>query len=216
MNFIPPQTNETWPEPFSSGGPGKVITWAGKGAQGSASSGICFEATLVEPTGSDRQPLPSILPLVIYFAGLGSDDPFQALKPSELAQHASVPFVLAVPLRPKGQWWTISNDGHWGWCDGDFLPDQAELFSEWIKCLARKAGIDKSRVSVFGFSAGAHAATEIIASERGNPGIFMFVLGGVNSHGEPDLKRVQGKRIKNVEQIKNEARLTSVDAPVTV
>ena len=69
-----------------------------------------------------------------------------------------------MPRRQQGRWWTISDDGTWCWCDGDFVPGVARSFSGWIQCLSKTPQIDRERVSLFGFSAGAYMATEILAN----------------------------------------------------
>jgi len=153
-----------------------------------------FQSSLIVPAGANASIANGPLPLVIYFEGLGSSGGHQKLSVASFQRSAPRPFVVATPIRPQGLWWVLSDDGEWGWLDGDFLPSQVSLIADWVRFLAEQPDIDKDSVSIMGFSAGAYAATELLA--HGGVNLRCVVLGGVHGHGQPDLQGVQGKRLK--------------------
>ena len=157
---------------------------------------VCFEAVLVEPMLNSLGS-PENLPLMVYFAGLTAkgSKAMKEINPKKLAKITPGPFVLVTPHQFDGHWWTISP--RWG--DGDFQPDIATRLVSWIKYLANFPGIDCNKVSLLGFSAGAYAATELLACRR-EVSFDCVVLGGVHGHGQPDL---EGKsRIANQSDIR--------------
>ena len=147
-----------------------------------------------------RQDSSQDLPLVVWFAGLGDTGGFACLTPALLAPHTSAPFVMAAPRRDNRKWWFISDAGEWGWLDGSFDRIETETVADWINHMANLPGIDRNRISIIGFSAGAYAATEILACSRVR--LHCLFVGGVHGHGQPDLEGVQGKkRLKGGEAI---------------
>lgn len=121
------------------------------------------------------------------------------IEPQALSQLATKAFVLVTPLRPLGYWWTIEGDSDWSYVDGLFQHEKAEELAEWLQELAQDPAIDSERVSLLGFSAGAYAITELLATCLFRP--FVAVLGGVHGHGQPDMKNIVGKRKAKEEEI---------------
>jgi poly(3-hydroxybutyrate) depolymerase len=163
-----------WPLPFWRNGQGYVLSW------GQGMENVCFEAVLVEPMLNSLGS-PENLPLMVYFAGLTAkgSKAMKEINPKKLAKITPGPFVLVTPHQFDGHWWTISP--RWG--DGDFQPDIATRLVSWIKYLANFPGIDCNKVSLLGFSAGAYAATELLACRR-EVRFDCVVLGGVHGHGQ--------------------------------
>ena len=148
---------------------------------------VQYQVGMVPPMIScARQDSSQDLPLVVWFAGLGDTGGFACLTPALLAPHTSAPFVMAAPRRDNRKWWFISDAGEWGWLDGSFDRIETETVADWINHMANLPGIDRNRISIIGFSAGAYAATEILACSRVR--LHCLFVGGVHGHGQPDLE----------------------------
>ena len=139
------------------------------------------------------------VPLVLWFAGLGAKGGSGLDQVQDLGNYATRPFVLASARRPHGQWRAISDDGAWGWIDGDIMPGEVERLGAWAQHLARQPGIDQLRDGVLGFPAGAYCVTELLA--RPEVPFFRVAIGGVHGHGQPDMEGVEGKRKNRAEAI---------------
>lgn len=153
-----------------------------------------FQAKLIQPDGASSFGTCERLPLVFYFAGLGSLGGLGGFDAEGLARSAPVAFVLVAPLRRKGFWWMVSDDSEWGWVDGDFKPQIVKLFVDWMRALAGQSGVDGSNLLALGFSAGAYAITEILA--HGEVPLKSVLIGGVHGHSQPDMDGICGKRAK--------------------
>eukprot|EP00927_Polykrikos_kofoidii_P038227 TRINITY_DN32535_c0_g1_i1.p1 TRINITY_DN32535_c0_g1~~TRINITY_DN32535_c0_g1_i1.p1 ORF type:complete len:431 (+),score=56.72 TRINITY_DN32535_c0_g1_i1:68-1360(+) len=157
---------------------------------------VDFHMALITPPGMQANPAlfkQAELPLAIYFPGLGEKSDAVVKLDCNWAAVAPEPFILAAPERPKRTWWFIDDDSHWGWIRGNFCQARVGLYCAWICALASKAGINKRRVGLFGFSAGAYAVTEILAHGSGIQ--FSGVgLGGVHGHGQGDISKVPQAR----------------------
>mmetsp|Transcript_18380 Transcript_18380/g.55919 ORF Transcript_18380/g.55919 Transcript_18380/m.55919 type:complete len:531 (-) Transcript_18380:216-1808(-) len=186
---------EEWPKPFWSGGPSTVLKWYSCGQPDLA---VQFQTAIIMPAGV-RQSACQRLPLLFYFAGLGSFGGLGDFKIADLSEIAPVPFIVVAPLRPKGTWWTLSDDREWGFLDGSFLPGAVDKYVEWMRHMSREPEVDPSRLVAFGFSAGAYAVTELLA--HASSPLSTVLLGGVHGHGQPDLEGVVGKRAKWGDQI---------------
>ena len=90
------------------------------------------------------------------------------------------------------KWWFISDAQSWVYLDGEFDEAEVRKIESWINNLSEDPGINKEMVSLIGFSAGAYAATEILASGKVN--IYSFIVGAVHGHGAPELPKWAGKR----------------------
>jgi len=137
------------------------------------------------------------LPIAFYFAGLG--EPAEHVIMERYQDWASVapePFILVAASRQPGRWWFIDDDTCWGWISGEFRPEVVELVSTWMESLIGRDGVDCSRVGLFGFSAGAYAATELLA--KGRLQLSGFAIGGTHGHGQSDLEGVPPKRAEGV------------------
>ena len=124
---------------------------------------VKFHSTLITPV-ADAKPLDKY-PLVIWFCGLGPSG-FDGIgvELSWLSRKTSKPFVLVAPIRPATTWWVLDDSKPpWGCVIGSLLRDEVQRYCRWIEELARDGGIDHTSVSLFGGSAGAYAASEIIA-----------------------------------------------------
>ena len=198
------QSPTTHDQPIWDFGPGVIQYWEPeKGVV------VRFQAALVEPAaGGARGAEPSgedDLPMLVYFSGLGTGDkPMENILPL-LRGGAPRPFVLVTPLRPRKRWWCIEGDGKWSWCDGEFLADLANDFAQFVRALSELEGIDRNKVSLLGYSAGAYMVTELLAC--GVPA-FAVWLGGLHGHGQPDLSNISGtQRRERGEQIGLKFRL---------
>ena len=90
------------------------------------------------------------------------------------------------------KWWFISDAQSWVYLDGEFDEAEVRRIASWINGLSDTPGINKLMVSLIGFSAGAYAATEILAS--GKVDIYSFIVGAVHGHGAPELPKWAGKK----------------------
>lgn len=198
----PPRTSleeaKKWPEPFWSGGASRPLVWH----DDLSDAAVHFQAMLVEPwdghAASPRHlPAPRDgvrLPLVVYFAGLGSFGGIGDMKVAQLRGLIHAPFVLVAPVKQRQMsWWVLSRDGDWGWVDGDFMPARVRVLSAWIRHLASAPGINAEWLSLLGYSAGAYTATEIFAHNALQ--VRSLVLGGVHGHGQPDLENLDDRRV---------------------
>lgn len=187
-----PKINDprVWPQPFWTSGANEILLWD----DDAFDSNIFFQATLVEPCGDGmmtENPASTIalgtkLPLLVYFAGVGSSGGLSELRLVRMRRCVNRPFVLVAPVRQKGmEWWVLTKSGDWGWVEGDLNAARIQLFSAWIQHLGEDAGIDAGQISLFGYSAGAYAATEIFASGAFN--LQSLIVAGVHGHGQPDL-----------------------------
>ncbi len=104
------------------------------------------------------------------------------------AQIAPEPFFIVAPVIPPSMWWFIDDDGKFGWIQGKFTPDVVARFSRWLAFLAGCPVVDKSRIGLFGFSAGAYAVVEIFS--HGCIPLGGISLGGAHGHGQRDLEGV--------------------------
>ncbi|CAK9105367.1 unnamed protein product, partial [Durusdinium trenchii] len=109
---------------------------------------------------------------------------------------ASCPFILIVPQRPSGRWWFIDDDAAWGWVEGEFCQELVEAFAAWMNMMIDHPRVDKRRLGLFGFSAGAYAVLEMFAS--GLVPISRLAVGGLHGHGQPNVKHIPQKRSAGV------------------
>lgn len=138
------------------------------------------------------------LPVAFFFTGLGEQAQTALLsRYRDFAAVAPEPFVLVTAARQPGRWWFIDDESYWGWIQGEFRPEAAELVSAWMTELASRPGLDPRRVGLFGFSAGAYAVVELLATSNCVP-LSGVGLGGVHGHGQADLRDVPAKRSKGV------------------
>ena len=89
------------------------------------------------------------------------------------------------------KWWFISDAQSWGYLDGEFDEAEVHKIESWINHVSEAPGIKKEMVSLIGCSAGAYAATEILAS--GNADIYSFIVGAVHGHGVPEIDPCAGR-----------------------
>ncbi|CAJ1363663.1 unnamed protein product [Effrenium voratum] len=153
---------------------------------------VKFQARLVLPTG--QRPRDGPMAIAFFFSGLGHEA--QDILDMDWSSVASFPFILVVPNRPAGRWWFIDDDTHWGWLQGKFNSEAVATFASWMNHMISHERVDRQRVGLFGFSAGAYAAVEIFAS--GLVPVTGFALGGVHGHGQPNLKHVPVARTRGV------------------
>jgi len=132
---------------------------------------VKFRAFLVAPPGreAEAEALASGegLPLAFFYSGLGEQQNSTIVeKLCAWREVASEPFVLAAAKRPEDAWWFVDDNSHWGWLSGEFRPELVRLFDTWMADLASRPGINRNRVGLFGFSAGAYAVAELFAYTR--------------------------------------------------
>lgn len=153
------------------------------------------EETLMPEEGADEDGLP----IAFFFAGLG-ETPKDTIdfRYADFAAIAPEPFVLVVAGRQPGRWWFIDDDGAWGWIQGKFRPEAVELVGSWMQALAGRPGLNMSRVGLFGFSAGAYAAAELLASRSHDLQFAGVGFGGVHGHGQSDLDGLPQRRQEGV------------------
>ena len=154
-------------------------------------TGVPFDEAVVQPSRAAGVAHGEKLPLVIWFAGLGQQG-FDGLPPDALEPQAPGPFLMLAPRRKKGTSWFITGDRPWAWLDGDYDRQELDRIVAWIGAMSRRSDVDPRMVSLIGFSAGAYAATEILASGRVR--IHSLIVGGVHGHGQPDLEGIQGAK----------------------
>ena len=142
-----------------------------------------FKEFFIDPDGVELSV--QKLPLAVCFPGLGARCPdFSA----DVRRVATEPFVLVVPSRPKGLWWFIDDTSKYGWIQGSVCHNVVQLYEQWICSLADRKEIDSGRVGIFGHSAGAYAALEVLmASKMSFSGVG---LSGVHGHGQWDCREI--------------------------
>ena len=107
-------------------------------------------------------------------------------------------------------WRFISDAQSWGYLDGEFDEAEVRKIESWINHLSEAPGINKEMVSLIGCSAGAYAATEILASGKVN--IYSFIAGAVHGHG---AQSSQSGLVKGVETCCKTSRpVGSLSGPV--
>ncbi|CAK9075588.1 unnamed protein product [Durusdinium trenchii] len=154
---------------------------------------INFQAQLVLPNGQ-RSPGDAPLAVAFYFSGLGHEA--RDILKMDWGSFASCPFILIVPQRPSGRWWFIDDDAAWGWVEGEFCQELVEAFAAWMNMMIDHPRVDKRRLGLFGFSAGAYAVLEMFAS--GLVPISRLAVGGLHGHGQPNVKHIPQKRSAGV------------------
>lgn len=127
-------------------------------------------------------------PLAFCFPGLG-ETAGDVVGWAAWTLVAPEPFLLVAPARPNNTWWFINDKSDYGWAKGALRPDLVELFGSWMEALATSPGVDSQRVGMFGFSAGAYAAAELLAQPAGAR-LAGVGLGGVHGHGQCDLSQL--------------------------
>ena len=142
-----------------------------------------FKAFFIEPDGVVS--CVQKLPLAVCFLGLGSRCPDVS---ADVRRVATEPFVLVVPSRPKGLWWFIDDCTKYGWIQGSVRHELIRLYGQWICSLADRKEIDSDRVGIFGHSAGAYAALEVMMA--GNMWFSGVGLSGVHGHGQWDCREI--------------------------
>ena len=169
---------------------------------------VHYQATLVNPHRSFDQGAHAAfgqpgrdekLPLIVWLSGLGHGGGLSTM-PADLEEAASRSFVMVAPRRDPAKWWFISDAKDWGWVDGEYEEHEVARISSWIRWTSGEPGIDRNMISILGFSAGAYAATELLA--LGQVDIHGLVVGGVHGHGQPDLDDIAGaRRLKYADSI---------------
>lgn len=152
----------------------------------------------LERVASPAGAAPEGLPIAFFFPGLGmrAEDAIVGGY-RDWAAVATEPFILVAAERQPGRWWFIDDDTPWGWLSGDFRPETVRLTSAWIDDLSTRQGIDPGRVAIFGFSAGAYAVAELLASGR-LPELSGVGIGGVHGHGQAHVDTLSAKRSEGV------------------
>eukprot|EP00931_Biecheleriopsis_adriatica_P022350 TRINITY_DN14384_c0_g1_i4.p1 TRINITY_DN14384_c0_g1~~TRINITY_DN14384_c0_g1_i4.p1 ORF type:complete len:689 (+),score=106.23 TRINITY_DN14384_c0_g1_i4:43-2067(+) len=145
---------------------------------------IWFRALLISPQGLQQEK--QKYPLAVYFPGLGEKPEVIQQMKSDWTSIAPEPFLMVAPARPDRMWWFINNDKQFGWVEGDFVPEVASSFSAWLAFLADCTFVDSARIGLFGFSAGAYAAVELLS--HGCVPLSGIGLGGVHGHGQKDAE----------------------------
>ena len=175
---------------------------------------IQFRATVVDPQGlrpSYNKGEPRALPMLVYFGGFTDEDPIEqiAREMSEcvekFASVAEESFIFVQPLRPDKHWWvlemTAERDGSDnGWADGAYSESMSTALAGLVGYLAGHDGVDRSRVALAGFSAGAYACTELLAQQL--PKLCVVIVGGLHGHATPDpaVDKISAGRWREVEE----------------
>jgi hypothetical protein len=107
-----------------------------------------FNAHLISPRGQPSGKTHGRHPLLIYFAGMGSNGGLKDLNLEKLSEHIPMPVVVAAPLRAKGTWWMLDKDTEWGFVDGTYMPDMTMSYVKWIQYLTTQDTIDADYVSL--------------------------------------------------------------------
>jgi hypothetical protein len=155
-----------------------------------SNSVVAFRAMQISPPDSNKDCVPcKEVPVAVYFPGLGEDPCVIIKMKAAWAKIAPEPFFIVAPVIPPTMWWFIENDGQFGWIEGEFKPDVVARFSCWLAFLAGLPVVDKRRIGLFGFSAGAYAVVEMF-SHLGCIPLSGIGLGGVHGHGQRDLESV--------------------------
>ena len=157
---------------------GNVVQWWTYGG-----TSVEFKAFFIEPDGVVLSV--QKLPLAVCFPGLGRRCPDLS---ADVRRVATEPFVLVVPSRPKGMWWFIDDCSEHGWIQGSVNHKLIRLYGQWICSLADRKEIDSDRVGIFGHSAGAYAALEVLMA--GNMWFSGVGLSGVHGHGQWDCREI--------------------------
>lgn len=189
---------KVWPKPFWAGGQHKLLEW--RDAEGSGT--VQFQAQLVEPDGSlvPKSKLGKKLPLIVHLSGVGSSGGISDVRVLQLRRLIRGPFVLVAPVRQRGMaWWVLSEEGDWGWVDGDLVPSRVKTLTAWLRVLSCDANVNPEWVSLLGYSAGAYAVTELCAS--GALQLRSLVLGGIHGLGQPDGLNLDGRRVRKQAEI---------------
>jgi pimeloyl-ACP methyl ester carboxylesterase len=135
------------------------------------------------------------MPMLVYFGGYTDEDPMEqaAREVRECAEKfgnvAEESFILIQPLRPHKQWWvfemtTERDSSGTAWVDGAYSDNMAAALAELLTYLVDHDNVDKSRVALAGFSAGAYACTELLPQRL--PKLCAVVVGGLHGHATPD------------------------------
>ena len=176
---------------------------------------IKYDATLV-PTTARREASSFALPLpmIVFFGGMNSPGGLRAdvlkwLGTAEIQNLGT--FVFVAPFRPEGHWWFLDKEHYFGWVDGAFKAELVDAFLCWLCCLSDDVTIDRTRVSLLGFSAGAYAVVELLA-RNDSVSIQGAIIGGVHGHAQPDLLGVEGLRSEAVLLVKWHAFVSRLEA----
>eukprot|EP00927_Polykrikos_kofoidii_P082794 TRINITY_DN8325_c1_g1_i2.p1 TRINITY_DN8325_c1_g1~~TRINITY_DN8325_c1_g1_i2.p1 ORF type:complete len:535 (-),score=58.81 TRINITY_DN8325_c1_g1_i2:199-1803(-) len=166
---------------------------------------IRFRAALVTPTStgsvacstSDSDGGQRLLPIVFHFSALCDGEVWGGgLSVEDWAAVATEPYVFIAARRPAKHWWFINDASHWGWVQGSISRCMVQGFNAWMEEHIHHPRINRHRVCLFGFSAGAYAVTEILARHDTTPRHpFLGIgVGGVHGHGSCNLEAVPEKR----------------------
>ena len=92
------------------------------------------------------------------------------------------------PLRPSGSWWVLATEhDDDAWVCSDLDACKVNSLVHFILELSSFDGIDQDKVALMGFSNGAYACTEVLATGRLG-GLSCCCLGGLHGNGSPDPK----------------------------
>jgi hypothetical protein len=144
----------------------------------------------------DRAPAEE-LPVAGYFPDLGEDPRVIIKMIAAWAKIAPEPFFILAPVIPPTMWWFIDDDGEFGWIEREFKPDVVARFCGWLAFLAGLPVVEKRRIGLFGFSAGAYAVVEMF-SHHGCIPLSGIGLGGAHGHGQRDLEGVPEEKAQSV------------------
>lgn len=144
---------------------------------------VKFHAKLICPIGS---PVPDKVPVAVYFHGMGETATCVMSMRSQWLQVAPEPFVLLAPQKQKHGWWFLDSDTYYGWVDGKLKEDLVGVYCRWLKYVAEIPGSDAERIGLFGWSGGAYAITELLASSECIQ-VTGASLAGVHGHGQKDI-----------------------------
>jgi dienelactone hydrolase len=149
---------------------------------------VAFWAMRMSPPGAnmDRAPAEE-LPVAGYFPDLGEDPRVIIKMIAAWAKIAPEPCFILAPVIPPTMWWFVDNDSKFGWIEREVKPDVVARFCGWLAFLAGFPVVEKRRIGLFGFSAGAYAVVEMF----NNHGCILLSgigLGGAPGHGQRDLE----------------------------
>ena len=153
------------PLPFWRQGDSAPVTWARP--HGDATDTVSFKAVLIGQNPGPGSPLP----IIFYFDVMGSPGCFGGLQLSQLGGLTPSPFVLVAPMTPVGNLVVLDDDE-------STIRFETQLLCDWMQDLSEQQGVDRDWISAWGFSDGAYALCECLATLRHR--LFRsVVLGGL-------------------------------------